>query len=161
MDGHIDELFRSSRISASALKANRNWMNIISNNLANAQALDTGKTDSHGNYVPYARQVPVFARVLSEKFRENKVNEDVAGGVAVEKIVSQEGSVKKIWDPSHPAARKEGSVDAGYVYYPDISTTQEMADMKMAAAAYEANLTVMSISERMMQQALGLGSRRV
>lgn len=159
MSYRISDLFRSNRIAGSGLRANRNWMNIISNNVANANSLDTGVKAKDGNYVPYARQTPVFSKVLSEKFRKNKVNDDVLNGVAVKHVAELKGSVKKIYNPTHPAARKAGTVDAGYVYYPSVNTTQEMADMRMAAASYEANLSVMSTSNRMIEQALRIGRR--
>jgi flagellar basal-body rod protein FlgC len=155
----INNVFRASQLAASGLKANRNWMNIISNNVSNAHALDTGQKGPDGNYVPYARQVPVFQKVLSESFRRNKVNGDILNGVAVKGVASLKESVTKVYDPSHPAARLPGTKDAGYVYRPAISIPQELADMKVAASSYEANLTVMSTSMRMTQQALNLGRR--
>lgn len=156
----INNLFRSNRISGSALRSNRQWMNIISNNIANAHTVDTGVRDASGNYTPYARQVPVFAKVLSERMLDNKVNEDVRDGVEVKGIAALKGKYRKVYDPGHPAARQEGSEDAGYVYYPEISVWQEMADLRMASASYEANLTVMAASSNMMEQALNIGSGR-
>lgn len=152
-------IFGTSRVAFSGLKATRGWMNIVANNIANTQTLDTGKLDASGNYVPYARQVPVFQKVLSEKFRDNKVNGDVAGGVAIKGIAELKGDVKKVYDPTHPAARAAGTADAGYVYYPDISLAQEMADLKIAAAAYEANVTVLTTTANMTQNALRIGRR--
>lgn len=153
----INDIFRASRVAASGLKSNRQWMNMISNNIANANTLDTGKRTKSGNFVPYSRQVPLFAKVLSEKFRKNHVNSDIINGVHVKKVIELENEVKKVFAPSHPAARKGASKDAGYVYYPNISLSQEMADLKIASASYEANLTVISLSGKMNKQALSIG----
>ena len=155
----VNSIFRSSRVAGSGLKAMRGWMNIISNNISNANSVDTGRRTGNGNFVPYARQIPVFAKVLSEKFRENNINGDVLNGVQVKRIATLNGDVRKVYDPAHPAARRAGTFDAGYVYYPNISSVQEMADMKVAAASYEANLSVIDISQRMMQQALQIGKK--
>ena len=155
----MQNIFRSARIAASGLKANRNWMNVISNNIANAHSLDTGRMGKDGNYVPYARQVPVFEKVLSESFRRNRVNGDVRNGVAVKGNVSLKDGVKKVYNPTHPAARRPGTKDAGYVYYPAVSIPQEQADLRMAAASYEANLTVVAVSNRLTESALSLGRR--
>jgi|GEM_PF-741694 len=152
-------IFGTGRIAFSGLKATRGWMNVVANNIANAQTLDSGRVDGSGNYVPYARQVPVFQKVLSEKFRDNQANGDVMGGVAIKGIAELKGDVKKVYDPTHPAARQAGSEDAGYVYYPDISIAQEMADLKIAAAAYEANVTVLTTTANMTQNALRIGRR--
>lgn len=123
-------------------------MNAISSNIANADSTDKGKIGKQGNFIPYARQVPPFARVLSEKFRSNQVNEDVLNGVEVKETVSLKGGVKKVYDPSHPAARKTGTADAGYVYYPNIDTSQGLADVRITAASCGANLSALSASKR-------------
>ena len=152
-------LFHATHGAASGLRANRSWMNVLSNNIANAQTLDGGRRGADGNYTPYARQVPVFKKVLSDKFRDNRVNNDIRNGVEVKGIAKLEGKVRKVYDPTHPAARLAGTEDAGYVYYPDISIWQEVADMKIASASYEANLTVMSLSGKMTEQALQISRR--
>lgn len=156
----INDLFRASKIAGSGMKASRNWMNIISHNLANQHSVDTGQKTADGNFVPYARQVPVFSKVLSEEFRRNRVNSDVANGVEVKEVLSLKDGIKKVYDPTHPAARRPGTEDAGYVYYPAVNTAQEMADLRVAAASYEANLSVVSVSKRMIQQALSIASGR-
>jgi len=153
----INDAFRTSRVAASGLKSSRMWMNMIANNISNANTLDTGAVSRDGNFVPYARQVPIFAKVLSEKFRKNRVNSDVINGVHVKEIQELNDSVKKVYDPGHPAARRNGTADAGYVYFPNVSVAQEMADLRIAAAAYEANLSVIGITNKMNQQALGIG----
>lgn len=151
--------FRAQRVSSSALRAYRTWMNAISHNIANENTLSIGKRSSDGNFIPYSRQVPLFQKVLSENLRSNKVNGDVKNGVQIRKMLNVKSEPKKVYDPSHPAARLPGTKDAGYVYYPDISLAREMADLKTAAASYEANVIAMSASYKMNQQALGLGRR--
>lgn len=153
----MDNLFTTNRIAFSGMKATRNWMNCIANNIANAQTLDSGVIGKDGNYIPYARRIPVFARVLSDQFHSATVNGDVVDGVAVNGVAELKGDVKKVYDPTNPAARRPGTSDAGYVYYPSISIAQEMADLKMASAAYEANMTVMAQSDKMTQNALRIG----
>ncbi len=153
----INDMFRTSLVAASGLRAGRVWMNVLSNNISNMNTVDTGIKDASGNYIPYAREVPVFAKVLSEKFRENKVNKDVLNGVKVDQIALLKESVKKVYDPTNPAARLPGTADAGYVYYPGVNLAQEMADLKIASASYEANLTVIGVDSKMMQGALAIG----
>ena len=57
------------------------------------------------------------------------MNHDVTNGVKIEEMISLQGDVRKVYDPSNPAARLPGTEDAGYVYYPNISLAQEMADL--------------------------------
>ena len=155
--GDINTLFQAQKIASSGLRANRTWMNLISNNIANANTIDVGELHEDGNYKPYARQVPVFAKVLAEEFRAAKINGDVKGGVIVKDVIQNRTKVRKVYDPCHPAARRPGSRDAGYVYYPAISIPQEMADLKVAAAAYEANIALVSVDKNMIKQALLIG----
>jgi flagellar basal-body rod protein FlgC len=152
-------IYQAAKIAGSGLKASRSWMNLISNNIANAHAVDTGKKDGEGNFIPYARQVPLFQKVLSESFRRNRVNGDVANGVAVKGIIELKDKVDKVYDPTHPAARLPGTLDAGYVYRPAINTAQELADIRGAASSYEANLSVVEVSNKMIEGALNLGRR--
>lgn len=140
-------------VSNTALRSIRKWMNSISNNIANKDAVDTGKRDKYGNLIPYARQVPVFETVLSEKWRKNKVRGDVKGGVTVKEIISLKNNYRKVYDPSHPAARAAGSPDAGHVFYPEIHIGQEMADMKVAELSYNANVAVIETTKGMMKKA--------
>ncbi len=156
MSYQINDIFRNSRIARTGLKAGRTWMDAVSNNIANINTVDTGVKTKEGNFVPYGRQVPVFAKVLSEKFSEDRINNDVKDGVKIEEMLSLEDDIRKVYDPSHPAARKPGTKDAGYVYYPNVSLAQEMADMRMASAFYEANVTVVAISQRMNDDALSI-----
>lgn len=155
----INNLFRASKIASSGLQSNRKWLDVIANNLANMRTVDTGTRDHQGNLIPYARQVPIFEKVLSEKFRANRVKGEVKDGVKIGSIHSSQKKFQKIYDPHHPAARKKGTKDAGYVYYPDVDLMQEMVDMRVAQASYEANLTSIEISGKMFEHSLNLGKR--
>ena len=61
----IDPLFSSLHVSASGLTANRQWMDLIAENMANAQ---TTRTDEGG---PYRRKIATFqeisAQILSQE----------------------------------------------------------------------------------------------
>lgn len=51
------------------------------------------------------------------------------------------------YDPSHPNADEEG-----YVHYPDVNVAQEMARMTSANRAYEANLTAVNATKKMVRE---------
>jgi len=51
------------------------------------------------------------------------------------------------YDPSHPHADEEG-----YVHYPDVNVAQEMARMTSANRAYEANLTAVDATKKMVRE---------
>lgn len=135
-------LFRNFEINASALTAERLRMDIISNNIANA---NTTMTKDGG---PYSRQVPVFAEALVEQLSSQGVITRPAG-VKVTKIKSDGKPPRMVYDPSHPNANA-----AGYVAYPDINTVTEMVDLISASRAYEANVTAFNAAKDMFKAAL-------
>jgi flagellar basal-body rod protein FlgC len=51
------------------------------------------------------------------------------------------------YDPSHPHADEEG-----YVHYPDVNVAQEMARMTSANRVYEANLTAVDATKKMVRE---------
>jgi flagellar basal-body rod protein FlgC len=58
---------------------------------------------------------------------------------------------KLIYEPGHPAADGEG-----YVKYPNVSSLIEMMDMRDAQRSYEANLTMVEGTRRMLERTLDL-----
>lgn len=53
------------------------------------------------------------------------------------------------YDPSHPDADEEG-----YVHYPDVNVAQEMARMTSANRVYEANLSAVDATKKMVRETL-------
>ena len=129
--------------SASALTAQRLRMDVISNNLANANSTRTAEGG------PYKRQMAIFAS--REEFKQ-----DLSGrlakspsGVKVAKIIHDESPFRQVYDPGHPDANKDG-----YVLMPNVNTIQEMTDMISATRSYEANVTVVNAVKGMAAKAL-------
>jgi len=136
-------VFGSLSISASGLTAERLRMDVISQNLANA---NTTRTESGG---PYRRQVPVFVPHRIENGR----GRGLAGyGVRVAGIVAQPGPGRMVYDPEHPDADERG-----YVEYPNVNVVTEMVDMISASRAYEANVTALNAVKAMANKALEIG----
>jgi len=142
------------RTTASGLTAQRLRMDIISNNLANA---NTTRTTEGG---AYHRQTPVFAPILKSRTllglagfgNSQPTAEDVAGGVRVVSVTEDKRQGKMAYEPSHPDANAEG-----YVEYPNVNVVSEMADMISATRSYEANVTAMQALKSMALKALELG----
>lgn len=128
--------------SGSAMTGNKEWMEAISNNLAN---INTTRTESGG---PYKRQTVTFQ--ASEKF-DSFLNQETGDGVRVTRVV-QDNNTRLVYDPVHPDANQEG-----YVEYPEINMTAEMTDLLMAQRGYEANSTVLSASKKVMEKEHEIG----
>jgi len=152
----------SMQIAATALTAQRLRMDVISSNIAHAE---TTRTPNGG---PYRRNRVVFSEApqasqfqravgrsgldLPRMATSGPSTEASIAGVIVSGIVEDPSPPRLAYDPSHPDAD-----DRGYVAYPNIDITTEMADMLSATRAYEANVTVVNASKGMALKALDIG----
>ena len=146
--------WKTLRISTSALYAQRLRLDVISNNVDNAE---TTRTTAGG---PYQRQDVVFTTQNNLPFIHNLLmaNRDLDNdpanlqGVKVSKIITDETEGPKVYDPTHPDADEEG-----YVTYPNVNLVVEMTNMLSATRSYEANLSVVDAARTMAQRALEIG----
>lgn len=143
-------IFNSLRTSATGLSAERLRMDLISNNLANAE---TTRTDDGG---PYVRQMAVFKPYRSF---ESILGQQISNlqGVKVDKILKDKAPFRLEYEPNHPDAIQEEGELKGYVLYPNVNPVKEMIDMISASRAYEANVTVMNSAKSMATKALEIG----
>jgi len=146
--------FDSLRISASALGAQRLRLDVIANNIANAE---TTRTAEGG---PYRRQDVVFAAqgrtdflpMLLAARRGQLAPGSTGAGVRVAQIVADEEPGARVYDPVHPDADADG-----YVTMPNVNLVTEMTNMLSATRSYEANLSVVDAFQRMALRALDIG----
>lgn len=135
--------FDSLSSSASALTAQRLRMDVISNNLANANST---RTKEGG---PYKRQMVVFESREEFKQAVDGRHTKTPLGVKVSQIKEDEQPFRLVYDPSHPDANPDG-----YVQMPNVNTIQEMTDMISATRSYEANVTMINSIKGMAAKAL-------
>jgi flagellar basal-body rod protein FlgC len=140
-------LFGGLEISASALTAERLRMDVVAENLANAQ------TTRGADGQPYRRKEVVlqeragsFGASLSAA-----MNQQRGGGVEVAGVVEDQTPLKQVYDPGHPDADENG-----YVAMPNVDTVTEMVDLIGAQRAYEANVTAMQAAKQMFSRTLEL-----
>jgi flagellar basal-body rod protein FlgC len=136
-------------ISSSALSAQRLRMNVLSTNLANAQ---TTRTEEGG---PYRRRDVIFeASPTGNKFGDylDGTYDARLSKVKVTGIHEDQGSPRRVLDPSHPDADSDG-----YVELPNIQVMTEMVNMIAATRAYEANATALNETKQMAMKALEIG----
>ncbi len=134
----------SLEISASGLYAQRKRMDIIASNLANIETTHTKKGG------PYRRRMVVMSTKPVRDF--DKVLTLQAEGVKIDDIVEDESPFKKIFNPSHPDADKEG-----YLLKPNVDLVVETTNMLMARRAFEANVAAMKSVRQMVLKALEIG----
>jgi len=127
-------------VSASALAAQRQRMNVIASNLANAQSTRSAEGG------PYRRQDAVFT---TENLDGGQAGLD---GVKVTAMVRDESPFKMIYDPGHPDANADG-----FLAMPNVNVIEEMVNMMMASRAYEASVSAFNMSKAMFAKTLEMG----
>lgn len=144
--GFMDTL----NISASGMTAERVRMDVTAANLANVNTTHTAQGG------PYRRQLVLFAPAGgNSSFAETLAGVgggSGANGVQVQGIVSDTSPLKKVYEPGHPDADKQG-----FVSLPNIDTVTEMVDMMSASRAYEADVTAINAAKAMAMKALEIG----
>ena len=151
-------IFDSFDINASGMSAERYRMDIISQNVANAE---TTRTEDG---TPYVRKVVTFQEKQDTKNRNFSHMLDTAfsnlSGRPIGQINSAELSsagqgvkvggvyedtwteMTMVYDPYHPDADENG-----YVSYPNVNTITEMTNLIDASRGYEANATAFEASK--------------
>lgn len=141
--------FDAIQASGSGMTAQRVRMNLISNNLANAQ---TTRTAEGG---PYKRKLSVFTTQPQQTDFQQVLRGQMNGTpseVKVSEIVNDNRQPILKYDPMHPDADSDG-----FVAMPNINIMEEMIDMLSASRSYEANVTAITATKAMVQKALEIG----
>ena len=139
-------LFDSLGISGSGLTAQRLRMDVTAENLANAQS------------VGYQRKEVVVREAAGDGGFGGALRTAMAGsgsaaggGVEVAQIAQDSTPGRRVYDPGHPDADRQG-----YVTLPNVNPVTEMVDLIDASRAYEANVTAMSTAKQMFTKTLDL-----
>jgi len=127
-------MFGALDAASSGVTLGRTWMDVVSDNVANA------------NTVRPAGQEPFRASLVVAQSREGTAGVSVAG------LVQHGGAPDVVYDPENPLAD-----DRGYVTRPKVDLTEEMTNMLMANRLYSANLSVMQQARDAYAQALRIG----
>lgn len=142
-------MFGAIDSAASGLTAERFRMDVISNNIANVNTTRTAEGGAYKRqmvmFAPRGANEPSFAQMLSEKL-------NTGSGVRVVGVNKDDSPSRKVYDPAHPDANKDG-----YVEMPNVNVVTEMVDMISATRGYEANVTVINAAKSMALKALEIG----
>jgi flagellar basal-body rod protein FlgC len=141
----LNRLLSTSHISASGLAAERQRMEVIANNIANAHST---RSLAGG---PYRRQEMVFAEAFDMALREGHHNPLGFEGVKVRGVEPDMSELPQIYNPGHPDADENGMVTM-----PNVKLPNEMVDLITASRAYEANLKALHLFRQMTEQTLSL-----
>lgn len=148
-------MFLGIDAAASGLTAERLRMDVISNNIANANTTRTREGGAyHRRYVVFKPRDTKVDKASFEGFLQKSKNKLQAGnGVRAITIETDDSQGPLVYDPGHPDANAEG-----YVERPNVNIVAEMVDMITASRAYEANATAINAAKSMASKALEMGS---
>ncbi len=144
------DMYNSIEISASGLSAERLAMDVIANNIANANTTSTPQGGA------FKRQLVVFAAKPGDSSPADTSTDEggspgAGGGVQTLGIVQDTSPDRLVFEPGNPEADARG-----YVHYPNVQIVKEMVDLMAASRAYQANVTAIQESRNMSNAALGL-----
>jgi flagellar basal-body rod protein FlgC len=142
----MDGILSHTDISASGLTAERLRMEVIANNIANA---NTTRGQDGG---PYRRHEVIFATAYDDAV--GAISGGPGAGVRAAVVQTDGGDLPRVYKPGHPDADEQG-----YVTMPNVSLANEMVDLITANRSYEANLRALRSFRDMAQQALSLLQR--
>ena len=141
-------IFSGMNVNASGMTAQRLRMDVISENIANA---NTTRTKEGGAYV--RKNVVLTEKITPTHTFGEVLNRTIGGvstGVKATAIVKDtDTDMNLVYDPSHPDADENG-----YVLYPNVNIVTEMTNLIDASRAYEANTTAFNASKTIAQKGL-------
>ena len=146
-------LFTSINIAGSGMSAQRTRLDVISNNIANA---DTTRTEEGG---AFRRSRVIFKPKVDQvywkgPFVPQKLDNGFGNGVRVVEVQKDmDSELRMVYDPTSPDAIKSGP-NKGYVEMPNVNIVTEMVDMISASRSYEANISIADGSKSMFMKAL-------
>ncbi len=139
----FNNLLSAGGISSSGMTAERFRMEVIANNIANAN------TTKSANGGPYRRQDVVFAEVLGQEAGKDAL--PTFGGVRAVEVVEDPSEFIRVSMPGHPDADENGMVAL-----PNVQLPIEMVNLLTASRSYEANLKAAQTFRQMSEGALAL-----
>ena len=135
-------MLRIFDVAGSAVSAQSQRLNVVASNLANA---DTVAGPDGTAYK--ARQV-----VFQTQLMGNVAQREASAGVRVSTITEDQTPGRRVLDPKHPSADKDG-----YVTYSNVNPVEEMVNMMSASRSYQNNVEVMNTARGLLLKTLQIG----
>lgn len=130
-------MFESLNISGSGMFVHKEWMNAVSDNIANVNT---------------AR--PTSENAFQARYIQAQAVEDggVGAGVAVAGVQLGDAEGRLVYDPNNPIADAQG-----LVRLPDVDLGDQMTEMIMAQRGYQANISNLDRVRGAYQAAIQMG----
>ncbi len=135
-------MFSIFDVSASAVSAQSQRLNVVASNLANADTVAGPDGQAYK-----ARQVTFQTVMMGTPGAP-----EASAGVRVSNVSESEALGRRVHAPDHPAADAEG-----YVTYSNVNPVEEMVNMISASRSYQNNIEVMNTARSLLMKTLQLG----
>jgi flagellar basal-body rod protein FlgC len=135
-------LLNAFSIAGSGMMAQSQRLNAVASNMANVD------TVAEVGGEPYKARKVVFESVLEGVGPSGTGT----GGVRVKTVTTDNSPPRKVYDPKHPMADKDG-----YISLPNVNAVDEMVDMIAASRSYQTNAEIMNTAKTLMLKTLSLG----
>ncbi|NRB38157.1 MAG: flagellar basal body rod protein FlgC [Pseudomonadales bacterium] len=140
-------LFSVFDIAASGMNAQSVRLNTVASNLANADSAAATEAEA------YRAKKPIFSTLLMQEQQGYFEGRGQASfKVNVDSVTESMAAIPVRYEPNHPLANADGNV-----FYSNVDTVEEMADMMSATRAYQSNVELFSASKSLMIKTLQLG----
>jgi flagellar basal-body rod protein FlgC len=140
-------MFDAQDVLAAGMSAMRLRVNTIASNIANAE---TTRTPDGG---PYKRKDVVMSATATPSPFQSALDEMTLSKPGVAAVIEDQQEARKVFQPGHPDADKEG-----YVAYPNINVVQSMTDLMTATRLYQANVSASRSVMEMSREARKISS---
>ena len=128
-------------IAGSAMSAQTVRMNTTASNMANLDSVSSSEGDT------YRARHPIFQTMYSDMMKNG-----MSSGVRVSEIMESQSPLRKEYQPQHPKADEDG-----YIFYPNVNSIEEMANMMSATRSFQNNVEIINASKQMLLRTLSIG----
>jgi flagellar basal-body rod protein FlgC len=162
----VRSIFSALDVSSSGITVQRTKMNLIAENIANAQTTHTASGEAYRRRLAVV-ETGVPGEDFSGALYKAKIHMALSSsehmpeepfkrkspcseaGVHVAKVTEDPSPQPKVYDPNHPDADTDG-----YVTMPNVNIVQEMTDLINTSRAFEANVTAINSTKDMLRKAI-------
>ena len=164
-------IFHSIEVSSKGLSVQRLKMNVVAENIANAETTETTEGGPYrrkrvlvaeqkeaGSFDSFLQQAQTPLAQTNPGHRPGKTliirDQLDMSSAKPREVTDPASSFKLVYDPTNPDADEQG-----YVKMPDVEIINEMVDMMSASRAYEANANAIAAAKQMARDAIEISGK--
>ena len=149
-------LFSIFDVAGSAMTAQNKRLNVVASNLANADSAASSNGQAYkAKQVVFSTQ-SVGGEAMAGGAPAGGLNGAHGtygtAGVRVSAVIEDQSPMRKVFEPGHPMADKEG-----FVTMPNVNVVEEMVNMISASRSYQNNVEMMNTAKTLLLKTLTIG----